>query len=539
MSALAAGSTALRPSAWRQALLLLGTLLVALLLLYRDTVTAMVGIWSNSNTFAHAFLVPPIALWLMWRMRALLARLQPEPQPWMLLPMLLAGAVWLLGDMAAINVVTQMMFVALLVMTVVAVLGLRIARELSFPLAFLFFMVPIGEFMLPTLMNWTADFTVAALRLSGVPVYREGLNFIIPSGAWSVVEACSGIRFMIASFMVGTLFAYLNYTSTLRRVAFCAVALLVPVVANWLRAFFIVMLGHLSNNRIAAGVDHLIYGWIFFGFIVMVMYFIGARWSQAPLPLAVLPAEPARPPRSYPQAHWSIAIALTAMVSWPHLVNGLLAQQDARAMAPLQLPDLSTAGPAQAAPLQLEPAFVNASALAQRAYVVDGGVVIVHVAYYRQQGFGHKLISSENVLLRPGDRRWSRIGAGHVNVQVGPEPVALRAVELRSGESTSSSERARLDVRQVYWVDGRFTTSDVIASALSLLGRVRGVGDDAALLTIYTGGDSVDQTQQRLATFTAAHLGSLREWLGSVRAAQASQAPATSPMTPASSQAKP
>ena len=82
---------------------------------------------------------------------------------------------------------------------------------MAFPLGFLFFAVPIGDFMLPQLMEWTADFTVLALRLSGVPVYREGLQFIIPSGAWSVVEACSGIRYMIASVTVGCLFAYLSY----------------------------------------------------------------------------------------------------------------------------------------------------------------------------------------------------------------------------------------------------------------------------------------------------------------------------------------
>ena len=88
---------------------------------------------------------------------------------------------------------------------------------IAFPLAFLFFAIPFGGFMLPWLMEMTADFTVSALRLSGVPVYREGMSFLIPSGAWSVVEACSGLRYLIASFMVGTLYAYLTYRSPRRR----------------------------------------------------------------------------------------------------------------------------------------------------------------------------------------------------------------------------------------------------------------------------------------------------------------------------------
>ena len=139
------------------------------------------------------------------------------------------------------------------------------ARVLAFPLAFLFFAVPFGEIFVPTLIDWTADFTVAALRFSGVPVYREGNHFVIPTGRWSVVEACSGVRYLIASLMVGTLYAAIAYRSARRRACFIVAAILVPIVANWLRAYMIVMLGHLSNNRLATGVDHIIYGWMFFG----------------------------------------------------------------------------------------------------------------------------------------------------------------------------------------------------------------------------------------------------------------------------------
>ena len=128
----------------------------------------------------------------------------------------------------SVNVASQFAFVAMLVLTVPAVLGLRVALVILFPLLFLFFAVPFGEFMLPWLMERTADFAVLALRASAVPVYREGQQFVIPSGTWSVVEECSGIRYMIASFMVGCLFAYLNFRSYRRRAIFMAAALLVP-----------------------------------------------------------------------------------------------------------------------------------------------------------------------------------------------------------------------------------------------------------------------------------------------------------------------
>ena len=140
--------------------------------------------------------------------------------------------------------------------------------------------MPLGEVLVPTLMDWTATFTVAALRASGVPVYQEGNFLVIPSGMWSIVEACSGLRYLIASLMVGCLYAYLSYRSPGRRVAFIAASLVLPIFANWLRAYMIVMLGHLSNNRLAVGVDHLIYGWIFFGLVMVLLLWIGSRWRE-------------------------------------------------------------------------------------------------------------------------------------------------------------------------------------------------------------------------------------------------------------------
>ena len=268
---------------WRRALLLLAVVLLAILGLYRHTAVGMVSIWARSETYTHGFVVPLISLWLIWRIRSDLLALQPRPSPsaWLLLAVM--AAVWLAGDLVAVNVVTQLALVLLIILAVPAVLGWQVARRMAFPLGFLLFAVPAGDFLLPQFMEWTADFTVLALRWSGIPVYREGLQFIIPSGAWSVVEACSGIRYLIASLVVGCLFAYLSYRSLGKRLAFIGVAILVPLVANWLRAYMIVMIGHLSGNELATGVDHLIYGWVFFGVVILLMLLLGARWADAPL----------------------------------------------------------------------------------------------------------------------------------------------------------------------------------------------------------------------------------------------------------------
>ena len=244
---------------------------------YGDTVSAMVAIWQRSDTFAHGFLIVPISAWLVWRRRDVVANLPMRPSPVVLPLLALADFAWFFAGLAAVSVVQQYAVVAMIVLVVWVVLGTPVAAALAFPLSYLLFAVPAGEFMLGMMMEHTADVTVAALRLTGIPVYREGQFFSIPSGNWSVIEACSGLRYLIASVTVGVLYAYLTYRSLARRAAFIAASFVVPIIANWVRAYMIVMIGHLSSMEYAVGADHLIYGWVFFG-VVMALLFWGGSY---------------------------------------------------------------------------------------------------------------------------------------------------------------------------------------------------------------------------------------------------------------------
>ncbi len=505
---------------WSAHLLALAAVLALLVGLYWTTVVTMVGIWHRSDTFAHAFLVLPISLWLVWRQRAVLRGLSPQASPWMLAPLAVMAAMWLVGDLASVNAVTQFAWVAMLVLSVPAVLGLQVAWAIAFPLVFLLFMVPVGEFMMPQFMEWTADFTVGALQLSGIPVYREGLQFVIPTGSWSVVEACSGVRYMIASFMVGSLYAYLNYTSTSRRLIFCVVSLIVPLVANWLRAYMIVMIGHFSGNTLAVGVDHLVYGWAFFGVVIMLMFFIGARWAQMPADAgsAALAAggTMSAPVSGFPAAVFALVAAV--MVA-PHALNVYFnAEQSTGLQAPLVLPAL-TGTQAAAMPLPFEPTFRNPSATASRSYGLPSGrVVTVHLAFYRHQGPGRKLVSSENVLLRADATEWQRVASGIMAVEYGGQTLSWRSATLLGGAvSQSRSTRPQLEVRQSYWVNDRYTPSDKWALGHGLIGRLSGRGDAGAMITVFMPAESAKDASAELGAFLQQHLPAIEAQLSAYR----------------------
>lgn len=482
---------------WKQALVAIVLVELALIGLYFDTASAMVEIWWRSETFNHAFLVPPISLWLIWEKRQALARIVPQPMPWLVLPLVMLACGWLLGELAAVNAVTQFAFVAMLVLAVPMIIGIPAARRIAFPLAFLFFAVPFGEFVMPTLMDWTAYFTVAGLRASGIPVYQEGLHFVIPSGRWSVVEACSGVRYLMASIVVGTLYAYLNYQSLKRRLVFVGVAILVPLIANWVRAYIIVMLGHFSGNTIATGVDHLIYGWLFFGIVIMIMFAIGLRWREheiEPAPLTAAAADrihEARSPRLLLPVALALAVALAPRVA-------LVAMDSGPALPPPMLTAEALAGggwqPAAEPLADWQPAFANPTATLNTTLVKDERRVGVFIAYYRQQNYERKLISSSNALVQSSDKAWAQVAAGGRPVEFAGQSFAARTGLLRFNAASLGAEPPRYKVWHWYWIDGRFLASDHLGKLRLALAKLLGRGDASAAVFVYAqepAGDAV------------------------------------------------
>ncbi len=499
---------------WRSALLSLAIVFVALFVLYRDTVMAMATIWARSDTFTHGFLVPPISLWLIWRARDRVKTILPAPCVWILPLMAGSGFLWLLGEMAHVAALSQFAFTALLVLCVPALLGIHVTKKLAFPLAFLFFAVPFGEFALPQLMEWTASATITGLRLSGIPVYREGLHFVIPSGSWSVVEACSGVRYLIASAMVGTLFAYLTYRSLKRRLIFVGVSLLVPILANWLRAYMIVVLGHVSGNTLAVGVDHLIYGWLFFGIVIMIMFWIGARWREdvdAPRATAVHEKQERPAAQAIRGTYWASVSALALVVAWPIAEWQIEAHVKPEVTAIQSIDPASGWGRQDGGLAGWIPRFENAAAYVRSTYAENDRNVGVFVAFYRNQGADRKLVTSTNVLIPNNDSFWKKIDGGSRPLTIGNRTIDIRATTLRGADGSE------LIVWQWYWINGHLTASDPVAKAYTALSRLFGQGDDSAVVIVYAVKEEGVASESMLEHFVAAHAPAIEKALQQVR----------------------
>jgi exosortase A len=468
------------------------------------TWSSIIEIWARSKTYTHGFVIVPISLWLIWSRRDYYLRLVPTVAYSPLLAVLAGGFLWLCGDLSHIVIIKQVAAVAMLVAGIWVVLGHTVTLSLSFPLLFLFFMVPMGEELIPALIEFTTTFTVKLIRLTGLPVYRDGHYFTLTSGSWSVIEACSGISYLIASVTLGFVFAYLNYSHYWKRVLFMLLSVVVPIVANGFRAYMIVMIGHLSDMTLAVGVDHLVYGGVFFGVVMLLLFYLGSFWRDPPFtPIAIVPRKASV--SSTPQQLAVSALLLAGFGIWQPLAATLLDKQGQLALPAYVATQVLGDWRQTADPKWLwEPKFPRAAEHSKAFYSDShGNSVGLYYASFGKEEQGAELVNSENALVSAVESRRLRISATDtLAFALGQQTVTLNVTVLKENSGQV------LVVMDSYQLNGEISNNRYWVKARQLVKHLSGDTSPELKLVLWVQPDNDDiASAKRLLT------GFLTAWL--------------------------
>jgi exosortase A len=486
-------------------LVALAAVLAAVVVAYWQTFASLVSLWRQSDTFAHCFLILPISLYLIWRRRDALER-APTHVSWLGVAAIAVLAVgWFVASSANVQVGQQLAVVLMLPAAVLALVGGDATRLIAFPLAFLLFAVPFGEVLIPALMDITATFTVAALRVTGIPVLREGLYFSIPSGDFEVAKACSGIRYLAACLTLGTLYSYLNFRSWRKRAVFIAISAVAPVIANGLRAYMIVMIAHLSELKYAVGVDHLIYGWLFFGGLIALLFWGGSFFRDA--------GENERradAPVGAPQRDGTLSLAVPAAVAVACVVLGpyLFYGRDAGAADAAWAMGMPVLRERWRGPITTADAWRLEGGGAARSfhgsYASGATDVAVDVLAYGRQAPGAEMVGAMNTMI--DERRWQVLETGLAADVGGLTPRELLIRDDNGG-------------RRVVWywyeVDGSRTAADWRAKALEAWNQLVHGSSASALVVVSARASDDSDAREALADFVRAARSAIEDCLKS------------------------
>ncbi len=435
-------------TAWRRHGIALAVVAALILLTFRSDVADLAHIWWTSTTFGHCLFIGPVIAWLVWQRRAELAQLTPTGWWPGLALVAIGGFGWLMGDAASVGFARQLGLVMMLQGAVVTTLGPNVAGGLLFPLAYAVFLVPFGEGLEPLLQTVTVAIVMPLLHLVGVPAVVDGVLIHAGRYYFEVAEACSGAKFVIAMVAFGVLVANLCFVSWKRRAVFLVVSVVVPVIANGFRAFGTIWAADLTSVEAATGIDHIVYGWVFFALVMAGVLAIGWRWfDRAPDDPAFDPARLQATPRNRTDLAIATALVLATVAAFPAW-SAAVASRAQPLPAHIDLPEIagwhrvpiSTRAP-------WTPYYPGADHYLFGRYAdATGAQVDMSIAVFGSQHEGKELIAYGTGVLREEDR-WVRvadlpdIAGGSVMRITAPGPVErIVATWYRVGDTTTQDD---------------------------------------------------------------------------------------------------
>lgn len=449
--------------AWRLHGAILAGVALCLIVLFGHDSADLARIWWTSTTFGHCLFIGPVIGWLVWQRRHELAMLRPVAWAPGLALVALGGVSWLLGAAASVALARHLGLIMMLQGAVATLLGPNVARGLLFPLAYALFLVPFGESLEGPLQTMTVALVMPMLHLAGVPATADGVLITIPNGYFEVAEACSGAKFVIAMIAYGALVANVAYVAWPRRIGFMAMALVVPVIANGLRAFGTIYAAHLTSVEAATGFDHIVYGWVFFGLVMAAVIAIGWPWfDRDPDAVWFDAARLQAMPRLRLEPLLAAALVLvtaSGFASWAVAIDSRADHLPDR----ITLPSVAGWTPAPANTRAPWSAYYPSADHFLSGRFVDGRgrAVDVAIAVFGSQRDGKELVSFGTGALREDDR-WVRIEglpdiAGGAAMRItAPGPVERVVATWYSigGVVTASPSRVKLETLRVRLLGG-------------------------------------------------------------------------------------
>jgi exosortase B len=270
----------------------LGPLVVAasFLAAYLPTVKGLIdGPWQTEQE-GHGPLIIAAALWLVWQSRGKLKSTPLSPAPGMGWAVLLSGlALMFLARTQGVLTVEVFSAIAVIAGCVLLLAGWTVLRVLAFPIFFLFFAVPVPDWMIDAatvpLKVFISDVVTRVLYATGYPIAQNGVMIMIGSYQLMVKDACSGMNSIFALSAIGVFYVYaFRWYTKIRGLLLLATIIPITILANFIRVLSLVLIAYYAGIDAVEGTLHNLTGIGLFVVAVALMFlFDGFLGLLAPL----------------------------------------------------------------------------------------------------------------------------------------------------------------------------------------------------------------------------------------------------------------
>lgn len=242
----------------------------------------------RETEYSHIFLVPVVALWMVFARRLRIRHCKPIGTLPSVLIAAFGWAVHLYGYYRGYQTLWHAGAVILLIGAVLSVLGKHALFRFFPAIAVLIFLVPVPPYyrlkIAQPLQSWTAEVSHTILELLGAKVERAGDNLFVNDRPVQIIEACNGMRMVFALILVSYAFSFgLPLRNSVRFIVLLAspiTALLCNVIRVVPNAW---AYGYVSNQ--AGALLHEYLGWLMLpvSFLLLLGVIKILRWAAVPV----------------------------------------------------------------------------------------------------------------------------------------------------------------------------------------------------------------------------------------------------------------
>lgn len=372
-----------------------GVLVIAIIA-YWPAAQALAEPWMNSSDYTHGFVLAGAALWALLRM--------PVPQcprsRLLLLPLIFVLSLgWLAGFASRTVLVQQLTLPLVMWMSLGSMFGVAMLRRTAWLFGSLYLAVPLWDYSIPLLQACAVVVTESLSRLVGIPAFVSGNLIMIPAGTFEVAEGCSGLRYLLSTLSIAFVCsAFANYAPR-QRAYLVALAVMLALVANWVRIFIIVCIGDWTDMQSSLVSDHELLGHVVY-FIVALVPLLFIFRALAPAAKQDSSSQPIDGSASWTPRLTAVAATVLMVVAVPVWARYKDDVQYSGMHATISLPNADQGwNVSSRASAPWDPSFPGAVATATRTYSsARPGSVVVYQASFLEQLQGAELVG---LMARP------------------------------------------------------------------------------------------------------------------------------------------
>ena len=254
-----------KPVSWLK-ITLYGLLLSGL---YYAAFTYLIKQWSKDD-FTYCYLIPLVVLYLVWAKREDLLAQKSVPSWVGFVPLILGLSFFWLGELGGEYLTLYVSYWLIMVGLCWIHVGWQKLKVIFFPLIMLLTMFPFPSFLHTKisvkLQLISSELAVAIMQLYGMSACREGNVIDLGFTQLQIVDACSGLRYVIPLIVMGLLFAYFFKAALWKRAILVISTVPLAIVTNSMRVALTGILHEAWGPKVSEGFFHYFSGAFIFMF---------------------------------------------------------------------------------------------------------------------------------------------------------------------------------------------------------------------------------------------------------------------------------